>query len=47
MKNKVLELKNKDSNSNDLKNVGSIEIKNKDENSAELFFYGDIVSKAG
>lgn len=46
MKNKILELKNKDSNSNDLKNVGSIEIKNQDENSAELFFYGDIVSES-
>ncbi|EQF29069.1 clp protease family protein [Clostridioides difficile CD160] len=46
MKNKILELKNKDSQSNELKNVGSIEIKNQDENSAELFFYGDIVSES-
>ncbi|MCC0647878.1 head maturation protease, ClpP-related [Clostridioides sp. ZZV15-6598] len=46
MKNKILELKNKDLQSNDLKNVGSIEIKNQDENSAELFFYGDIVSES-
>ncbi|MCC0653644.1 Clp protease ClpP [Clostridioides difficile] len=46
MKNKILELKNKDSQSNDLKNVGSIEIKNQNENSAELFFYGDIVSES-
>ncbi|WP_421743863.1 head maturation protease, ClpP-related [Clostridioides difficile] len=46
MKNKILELKNKDSESNNLKNVGSIEIKNQDENSAELFFYGDIVSES-
>ncbi|HFL3860680.1 TPA: head maturation protease, ClpP-related [Clostridioides difficile] len=45
MKNKILELKNKDSESNNLKNVGSIEIKKQDE-SAELFFYGDIVSES-
>ncbi|CZR95554.1 ATP-dependent Clp protease proteolytic subunit [Clostridioides difficile] len=46
MKNRILELKNKDSDSNTIKKVGSIEIKNQNENSADLHFYGDIVSES-
>lgn len=41
---KVLNLKNKDSKTGELKNVGKIEIKNQTEEKAELYFYGDIVS---
>lgn len=41
---KVLNLKNKDANTGELKNVGKIEIKNQTEEKAELYFYGDIVS---
>ncbi|WP_227433290.1 head maturation protease, ClpP-related [Clostridioides sp. ES-S-0006-03] len=46
MKSRILELKNKDSDSNTIKKVGSIEIKNQNENSADLYFYGDIVSES-
>lgn len=41
---KVLNLKNKDAKTGELKNVGKIEIKNQTEEKAELYFYGDIVS---
>lgn len=41
---KVLNLRNKDSKTGELKNVGKIEIKNQTEEKAELYFYGDIVS---
>lgn len=41
---KVLNLKNKDYKTGELKNVGKIEIKNQTEEKAELYFYGDIVS---
>lgn len=41
---KVLKLKNKDTKTGELKNVGKIEIKNQTEEKAELYFYGDIVS---
>lgn len=41
---KVLNLKNKDAKTGELKSVGKIEIKNQTEEKAELYFYGDIVS---
>lgn len=41
---KILNLKNKDIKTGELKNVGKIEIKNQTEEKAELYFYGDIVS---